>query len=346
MAESRTSNVQWDRGHLAKRLLILIGIALPLLVMEAVFRIRIVQQEIGESGLNRSVILSPNPALMWEYRPYAERKYEDASGVAGRPHKVAHFNRWGFRDFDYPTREKPEGVFRVAFVGDSVTEGLGVSDSEVFVRKFEELAQNEFGPDHVQSLNFGVDGYNTIQVSALVQTKVKDYSPDLIIYAFHLNDFDFDDASGGLIDHFRRPRSYVLDWLRKKLRPVRRVDEGYYDYEFRLNGDMVFAELLNLQRFLQQRDIPMVVAVLPIFPENSDHKEYSARSPYPLQEAQARVFHFLDEHGIAKIDLVDPLREQVPDLSQLTDGDSWHPNAAGHRLIAQVLWASTRSRMR
>lgn len=62
-------------------------------------------------------VASPNRELLWEYRPYG-----DSDGIAT--------NRWGFREVDHPTPEKPPGVRRVAFLGDSVALGMGVEPEE------------------------------------------------------------------------------------------------------------------------------------------------------------------------------------------------------------------------
>ena len=71
-------------------------------------------------NFGRITIPSPNPVLMWEYKPYGERP--------DRP--VVRTNRWGFRERDYDRLEKPEGTDRIAFIGDSVTLGFYVEPGE------------------------------------------------------------------------------------------------------------------------------------------------------------------------------------------------------------------------
>ena len=102
-------------------------------------------------------IASKNQTLMWEYRPNAESN-DPQIGSKIRT------NRYGFRDRDYESMGKPKGVTRIAFIGDSVTLGLKVDNQNIFVRKFEDYA-TDLHPDlRIEALNFGIDGYNTIQI--------------------------------------------------------------------------------------------------------------------------------------------------------------------------------------
>ena len=68
----------------------------------------------------KMTIPSPNPVLMWEYRPHGETEQ-------------IKVDRYGFRNLDYESTAKPENTFRIAFSGDSVTLGLGGSREQTFV---------------------------------------------------------------------------------------------------------------------------------------------------------------------------------------------------------------------
>ena len=59
-------------------------------------------------------IPSPNPVLMWEYRPNGEVKQIKT-------------DRYGFRNLDSESAPKPDNTYRIAFAGDSVTLGLGMN---------------------------------------------------------------------------------------------------------------------------------------------------------------------------------------------------------------------------
>ena len=58
-------------------------------------------------------------------------------------------NQWGMRDRDY-AKEKPPGVFRVAFLGSSHVMGAGVTNEQVYEQIVEERINAELGGDHVR----------------------------------------------------------------------------------------------------------------------------------------------------------------------------------------------------
>ncbi|MGH2374006.1 MAG: SGNH/GDSL hydrolase family protein [bacterium] len=91
-------------------------------------------------------------------------------------------NAWGMRD---KPRTLEKQTFRVAVLGDSMTEGHGVNDVEVFTR----LLEDEHFRGEVQFLNFGVQGSGTIQAWQLYRHLARRFRPDLVLLMFfHDND--------------------------------------------------------------------------------------------------------------------------------------------------------------
>ena len=75
---------------------------------------------------------SVNPVLLYEYRPGALRDYGLRSDPSYSEHVIAQINRFGFRDSDDIAQTAAGAEKRVAFVGDSVTEGEGVRNEDTF----------------------------------------------------------------------------------------------------------------------------------------------------------------------------------------------------------------------
>jgi lysophospholipase L1-like esterase len=271
-------------------------------------------------NFGRITIPSPNPVLMWEYKPYGERP--------DRP--VVRTNRWGFRERDYDRLEKPEGTDRIAFIGDSVTLGFYVEERDTFVRLVEECPRGDVGCP-IQALNFGIDGYNTIQIHELLSDRVLAHQPDLVVYTFCLNDFDFEDSSGEKIRYFREPRSFLLHGVERLLARLR--DQDYHRRHFEKNRDRVFAELLGMRDLLEQRGIPLLVAILPVFYD--DFEEYS------LEDLHEELAGFLRDRGIAHLDLLPTFSSRSAGRERLAF-DIWHPTPLGHRLIAGALMSPMR----
>lgn len=111
----------------------------------------------------------------------------------GEYDNLIKINSFGFRDEEF-TREKPDGVFRIAVLGDSQEEALQVglesTWQKVMARELSEesKAMPAGRQVKVESYNFGVSGYGTDQEWLTLREKVWSFSPDMVILAFSPND--------------------------------------------------------------------------------------------------------------------------------------------------------------
>ncbi len=92
-------------------------------------------------------------------------------------------NALGFRDVEH-AREKPPGVCRVAFLGDSFVEAMQVPLERTFFRRFEEEWNRERRGMTVESLAFGVSGFGTAQEYLAWKRYAAPFRPDLVVLAF------------------------------------------------------------------------------------------------------------------------------------------------------------------
>ncbi len=130
--------------------------------------------------LTRSEILqeTDDPELRFELKPSHRRLYK----------MVMHeTNAHGMRDREFET-SKPEGVRRIAFVGDSFTMGHGVERDEMFLKVLERRLNQADGPWRYECLNFGVAAYGLSEYVGVVRNKVPAFEPDLVIIALTAND--------------------------------------------------------------------------------------------------------------------------------------------------------------
>lgn len=273
----------------------------------------------------RVTVASSNPDLIWEYRPYG--KFENI-----------RTNRYGFRDDDYDSADKPEGVYRIAFVGDSVTLGLGVEVEETFVARFQALADRFLPGTAVQAMNFGVDGYDTAQVYELLVAKVSRFSPDEVVYAMSLNDFDFREASGKKMRYFRKPESFFMEAMERAYKSLFRLE--YHRYFFEKNQEAVFETTLRMKRFADRENIGFRVAILPIFPLDVDGFD-----DYELADVNARIFDTLMDRDVPVLDLLDAFRQKGRAPRYFTNQSVWHPNAKGHEVIATAAFREFEQRI-
>jgi lysophospholipase L1-like esterase len=260
---------------------------------------------------------SDNETMMWEYRP--NWRFEKL-----------HTNGFGFRDEEYQTTAKPDGTYRLAFVGDSATLGLRVEYEEIFVRRFDAwLHQKPLAMD-AQALNFGVDGYNTLQIEALIRERVLDFQPDKVVYVMCLNDFDFDDAAGDKIKYFRKPDGFLMPRL-ERLVKRKLLGQSYYRFHFDKHRDEVFAAIAAMKRQLDQRGVEFQVVLLPVFP-----KRRPSFDDYPYTAIHDEIVAFLDHEEIPAIDLLGAFQASHRPPWDYSF-DQWHPNPLGHEFIADRL---------
>ena len=144
---------------------------------------------LAELGLRLRHALAPVPGLktLHELTPGEPQLFGLAPGarsVLGDEGYAYEVNEYGMRDRVYP-RERTSGRARVAAVGDSVTFGIGVRAEDTWPSRLEaELA------DGTEVLNFGVGGYNAYNELGLLESRVLDWRPDLVLVQFCINDLN------------------------------------------------------------------------------------------------------------------------------------------------------------
>ena len=114
-------------------------------------------------------------------------RYELAPGT---PDGETVINSHGMRDREF-SAVKPDGTFRIACIGDSVTYGFGIGHATNSYPKRLETLLNTFcsnSKTRFEVLNFGVPGYDAAEIIETAKQKVLPTQPDLVIYGYCLND--------------------------------------------------------------------------------------------------------------------------------------------------------------
>ncbi|HEY4517435.1 MAG TPA: SGNH/GDSL hydrolase family protein [Candidatus Paceibacterota bacterium] len=98
-------------------------------------------------------------------------------------------NSYGFIGEEV-TKEKPEGVLRVAHMGDSFTAGLAVDYEKKYATLIGEELSEKLGKK-VETLNFGIPSQGTHEQYLHYIHRAADFDPDAVVLYFFLgNDFD------------------------------------------------------------------------------------------------------------------------------------------------------------
>jgi hypothetical protein len=240
-------------------------------------------------------------------------------------------NRFGMRDREGLTREKPAGVCRLAFVGSSVLMGWGVGDDETLTRVLEARLQAERkgGAGRIEVLNFGTGRSHAIHRRFLVERQVFGFDPDAIYYLAH------QDEKLGTTQHLARllaGRHELPAYLREVARRADitpRMAPG--EMELRLQPfatEMLRAIYADLAADCRKRGILPVWVYVPI--------------PGVVSRGlTARDLADLTGVGFVVIDLADWAKGYAPEKVM---ADRHHANALGHRLLAERLQAALRGR--
>lgn len=182
-----------SRSYLMSLLALLISVGIFLAFGEVVTRILKLDESTRLVMINPEGILdfkglhqiSDDPQRVYELRPGARLELD-----SGSRHALYAINSLGFRDEEFP-EEKPEGVFRILMLGDSMTFGPAMNLGQTYPKVLEELLNESAEAGlRFQVINAGVSGYNTYQELATWCNVGVALDPDLVIVGFCVNDVD------------------------------------------------------------------------------------------------------------------------------------------------------------
>jgi hypothetical protein len=132
---------------------------------------------------------APQPPAVEDYIWDWQQKWDGefytmrSDGVGWPPWEK--FNRDGVRDRTHAL-EKPQGVERVVFLGDSVTFGDGLQPAEAFPQLIQERL-DAMGPG-VEVFNLALWGWSTRQERIAYRRIARPYGPDHVVLGVCLND--------------------------------------------------------------------------------------------------------------------------------------------------------------
>lgn len=268
--------------------------------------------------------------------PFAEQ-YDEEFSVS-----YVH-NSVGIRDREY-TLEKPEGVFRIVVLGDSVAYGSGVAAEESFPEQLEGMFSGG-----VEVLNFALPGYSSFDEYVALRDQALAYDPDLVLVAYVLNDayyFTGEESQGCRINILRLPvpcsvKYGLLDlktvyYVRVALQDllygrIEQVDGGSVDSWIAVHEDPYGAAMVteSFSRIVELSDAPVLLVLFPIF---HDFEEYRWEGLHSLVKGFAV--------GMDVLDLYEVYKDYDPLFLRQKEQDAVHPNAEGHRIAAEAVYAT------
>ncbi len=264
----------------------------------------------------RCVIPSRDPELIFELNP----------GWADESFRV---NSLGMADEEVAQR-KPPGVFRIAFVGDSITCNFGHRPrEEIYLTLLQGMLNARARPGvRVQCLNFGVNGYGITQSLHVARTRASEFEADLLVAQLGLNDpYPCDELYG---PHAPTFPLQTRDLLFRLLRPQRFWGYSFVDRRYDREGlrriDAGIADFGELNR----NGTPVLMVLFP----------YLYRPAYEGWGFGKYHQRFAAEAETAGVALLD-LRAAFDEAGLIDDRwpkDPIHPDAKGHRVAATAIF--------
>lgn len=281
---------------------------------------------------------------MWKYAVALKQPVSDARlSFAHRPNRSAFLmgatvsiDSAGLRDREFP-REKPAGVYRIVWLGDSTTFGWGVPLAGT-APKILERELNASGRGRFEVLNAGVGNYGTVQEVEHYLTIDRAFHPDLVILEYFINDAEPvpRERTVGLFGH-----SYLVAFALARFDGALRLAglrPGWRDYYASLYREgspgLQAAEqaLGRLAEVTAQDGTGLLVAVLP--------ELHQIEGAYPFASEHRKIEDYLASRQVRTIDLVACLRGHGPETSLWITPADTHPNVKANTLIAGCVGAA------
>lgn len=271
--------------------------------------------------------------LFWRLRPNSSTK-------------TLSINSQGLRSPEIPAERGQE--FRALSLGESTTFGVGVAAAETYSA----LLERNIGEVHgrpLRVINAGVPGYTLFQGYVYLQRYGMAMEPNAVLLYFGYNDF--------LPVAFRQERDAQStrqlegpsDWAlyRERQRPLARLATWFYRHsniyrglESLLPGPKQLS-LYTLNQFNTNPRVPahhrseLLERIHRLCAENGVHLSIIIPWYRDFQDHAALLRRFARDHHVTCIDLPEELSSHHQRSVRESFLDSLHPNAAGHRLIAE-----------
>ena len=274
-----------------------------------------------------------------------------ASGVTPDQTEAIRVNRFGFRGPEIE-KAKPSGVYRIAVLGDSIAFGRTLKEAAVFPYQLPVLLKEQFPERSFEIINASLSGRDTWEEVALLEHRVLELAPDLVIIQVCLNDHirfpppDPRRTRGAFGERAWYTYSSLLDLLGRQfpafrkwhvatatrlgfdMRSPPKVLEEYaldiqYIHDTETNWPLWHREFLRANELCRARGVDFMIAVFPTA------RLLGEKQPQTIP-ALTELAH---EHNIPLVDLIHAYQKSGTSLLQ----DYTHPTAAGQRLAAEVI---------
>ena len=251
-------------------------------------------------------------------------------------------NSLGFRDeeIDIPKKKK---IKRIFLLGDSITLGWGVNQSQIYSEVLQDRLNQRYSADNqtlsgykYEVINSAVGNYNT-EMEVEILKKYLFLQPDAVLVGFFPNDAEPTQIIRPGISYWFKKTFYVYPFLWDRLTKIKfalsskkytsRIHQFYTDE----NGgkerlEQAFAELRIVA---EENQLPVYVVVIPQF--------YNEFTDYDSGYIHEFIAELCAKNNFTCIDLFDKFKNNALNTIVVSPEDA-HPNPKGHQIIAEGIF--------
>jgi UDP-N-acetylmuramyl pentapeptide phosphotransferase/UDP-N-acetylglucosamine-1-phosphate transferase/HEAT repeat protein len=275
---------------------------------------------------------APRPGVadyIWDWqRKWTGDFYTMKSDANGWP-PWEEFNADGLRDRTHAV-EKPEGVRRIVFLGDSVTLGDQIEATQAYPRFLE--ADLDAGGHPAEVFSVALWGWSTRQERIAYERIARKYRPDQVVLAVCLNDIpelqNNLSRPSGWLSRLHDRSALVRRVVNAPAREIGSVEELFASPEperVQAAFERFFAEVRALRAEVQADGAAFALVVFPF--------RFQVEAGAPPPRAQERIAGFCRSEGLRCVDLLPTLGPAGP--AAFVDYD--HLSAPGSRRVARAL---------
>jgi lysophospholipase L1-like esterase len=257
----------------------------------------------------------------------------------------AKLNSTGCRDKEWTT-DKPSGVRRIAFVGDSFTYGWGIKQPE---DRFTDLIQARFDARSrgvVEVMNVAKPGWGTDGEIQPIADMIKVFGVDEVVLCHVANDIEkllptapgFNPTRPPDPTFFNLDSSCLMDYLYRRIYlPRVPTMRSYHDWlAAGYSDESVWRrqqqQLGAIIRNCTDHGVTLRVALLPLIRTSGEELNQAA--------LHATLRRFFEANHVPVVDLLSTIEGPRAEDLAVSRIDA-HPNEQAHRLFAEAIWSSS-----
>ena len=221
------------RRHALNVALVIMSVVLTLAVVELFLRRFMPQQEFVP---NIRTVYDPHPVMGFMLRPNVKTEYGFDT------------NQYAMRDYGHYTKQKPEGVYRIICLGDSMT--FSITSMEDAYPKVLERALST-GARNIEVINAGVSGYGPDEEYFYLRDYILDFDPDLVILGFFVGN--------DISDSYAHPSNTAVDGTLIHIEDAKKLTVSQISWEKRKRE---FLNRFHVARLVVNRDYSSLFARL------------------------------------------------------------------------------------